>query len=493
MVQPKADTSAPLEGYAVSTTLSAGAKVSTGSVVPGETVAFCVSSAVGAYAIDIHGITPTGTTKLASVTDLPASPSPLYRSRLAYRDGAAWTSVGSFTVPTTWSSGVYVARVTATSGASIEIPFVVRSAAPGPNKILVVIPDATYEAYNIWGGRSLYGFLAAGGAYGWAAPGAAPPGRYGPYAFRVAFDRPYHPADPDPATSLTYRKWLTLEASLVQWLQVQQLGADYCTCRDLDRTVPSTAYKAVVLAGHHEYWSAGMRDNLAAYNSAGGNTVFLSGNTCWFQVRFDYVRNQMTCYKVAEFDPWFSSSSARFTTTNWHLPPVNDPSTRTTGLMWSDHLTGPAGAPGVPLYEFSIVSGQETHWAFEGTKPLVHPSQQGTPSSFGAYFDTCANTTDSIANGAELDCAGGTCFIHGHAAPTIVTSLAEVLLACGDGTAGVGTMCVFRPTPTSWAFNAGTFKWCRGLSVPDATGTAGWTAMDQITRNVFDRFLAETG
>jgi hypothetical protein len=225
-----------------------------------------------------------------------------------------------------------------------------------------------------------------------------------------------------------------------------------------------------------------MRDNLAAYNAAGASSVFLSGNTCWFQVRFDYSANQMVCYKVAEFDPYFSTSSAAYTTTNWHLPPVNRASSTTTGLMWSGHLTADVDATGTGLFEFLIRAGQESNPVLAGLQGLLH-GEGGR--NFGAYHADPVGFTRSVANGAELDAMVNTCFVGNHPAPADLVPLADVLLPCGDGPpSGVATMCMFEH-----AFNAATYRWAHGLSTPLPAGNSRWTAMDQITLNVLDQFL----
>ena len=55
-------------------------------------------------------------------------------------------------------------------------------------------------------------------------------------------------------------------------------------------------YKIVVFAGHSEYWSKEMRDNLENFLAAGGNAMILSGNTMWWQVRFE--DKKMIAYKL---------------------------------------------------------------------------------------------------------------------------------------------------------------------------------------------------
>ena len=49
---------------------------------------------------------------------------------------------------------MYIVKLLAGYGAQSDCMFIVRSAHPAP--LLVEIPTASYEAYNAWGGDSLY-------------------------------------------------------------------------------------------------------------------------------------------------------------------------------------------------------------------------------------------------------------------------------------------------------------------------------------------------
>ena len=65
-----------------------------------------------------------------------------------------WHATLTLPDPEALPSGVYIVKLHASDGAQSDCLFVVRSARPTP--LLVEIPTATYEAYNAWGGDSLY-------------------------------------------------------------------------------------------------------------------------------------------------------------------------------------------------------------------------------------------------------------------------------------------------------------------------------------------------
>ena len=83
-------------------------------------------------------------------------------------------AVGSQADQEEWTSGIYLAKLTAgTSGAQAYIIFVVRDETR-PSDFLFQSSVTTYQAYNNWGGKSLYDFNSVGGR-----------------AVKVTFNRPY--------------------------------------------------------------------------------------------------------------------------------------------------------------------------------------------------------------------------------------------------------------------------------------------------------------
>ena len=59
-----------------------------------------------------------------------------------------------------------------------------------------------------------------------------------------------------------------------------------------------------------------MRDAVEGFTAGGGNAAFFSGNTCWWQVRFD--DKTMACFKYrADEDPVVGSDGQRLLTGSW--------------------------------------------------------------------------------------------------------------------------------------------------------------------------------
>ena len=449
----------PLAGYA-----------SARSLFPGDTIQFFVASQVGPYRIHIY-LQGIERISMADLDCTPADPLPIHR--LAYRDGAGWPPVATFTIPQDWPSGLYFAQVyvslnvTPPFGGGLlttekmvqrnvqpfDIPFVIRPPIAAQSaRILLVIPDTTYQAYNFWGGRSLYGY-GHNGSYGWAYPQTS---LRVPYAFRVSFLRPHDglgTQGPD---------WQYAEVPLIQWMGRQAILAEYAVASDLDDAAALDfleCYRLVVVVGHSEYWSLNMKHNLQQYINKGGNVAFLGGNICYWQIRFENdpeAGPKMVCYKQAPFDPNSSGNSndQKTVTTLWSNFP-NDTDTELTGVsyQWVDY-------PNLPEYQVLDPS----HWIFANTG-----LQNG--DSFGLY-----DNNQQTVLGPETDSRRPTTPANFQLLASLLVDTYEVasmgVMANGGTVLGVtvngGTV-----------FTAATINWTQGLSQDDS-----WNAVDQITRNV---------
>ncbi len=106
-----------------------------------------------------------------------------------------------------------------------------------------------------------------GGGFSWAPPSA----------FRVSSRRPY--LGPDDFVTPKFQYW---EMPFIRWLERNGIAVDYCTSVDL-HTRPEllNQYQLVVTAGHDEYWSWEMRDNIEQFVAGGGTMLVLSGNSVW--------------------------------------------------------------------------------------------------------------------------------------------------------------------------------------------------------------------
>ena len=130
-------------------------------------------------------------------------------------DCGNWAVSASWPVPSDATSGIYFAKLTRvdTGGAS-HIIFVVRDDA-SHSDMFFQTSDTTWQAYNQYGGNSLY----VGG------PGQNP-GR----AYKVSYNRPFTTRDTSP------EDWVfNAEYPMVRWLEANGYNVSYTTGIDSDR------------------------------------------------------------------------------------------------------------------------------------------------------------------------------------------------------------------------------------------------------------------
>jgi len=406
-----------------------------------------------------------------------------------------------------WGSGYHA--VTVTAGDERADAFVVVRPDPSePARILLVLSTTTWHAYNDWGGPSLY----TGGT-------------------RVSFDRPLAKGflvkpepigrmmQPEPdREAMGFRRWarplglsewcggtgwFTYERTFTRWAEANGYRLDVAVSQDLElHPEILDAPRLVLSVGHDEYWSWGMRDALDAFVERRGNAAILSGNTSFWQVRFDPSHRGMTGYKYrADEDPVVGTADERFLTGCWSDRRIGRPETSTIGLTftrggYSKYGLGAAESSG------AYTVHRPEHWAFEGTG-LEAGREFGGADAIVAYeCDGCAFETgpnglpvttgvDGIPAGLEILATAPAHLWAQHEQPTRYAhepgdleqcsnavfgdASPEHLAELGDGHA---VMATFERTGGGTVVNVGVTDWVLGLGDP---------VVDRITRNVLDR------
>ena len=129
----------------------------------GGTVQFKINNQTGngTYKINIYRLGYYGGNGATLVTTLNHSgspvvqPNPIRNSSTGEVDAGNWSVTNSWSVPSTATSGVYIANVI--DGSQIfQIPFIVSNPSSTSN-IVFQTSDETWQAYNGFGGDSLYG------------------------------------------------------------------------------------------------------------------------------------------------------------------------------------------------------------------------------------------------------------------------------------------------------------------------------------------------
>ncbi len=199
--------------------------------------------------------------------------------------------------PEYWASGIYLAKLSTNTSPVRDsyVIFVVRDDARAANYVHQ-LPVSTYQAYNFWGGKSLYTGCDTH-PNGWNCGASLPP------ATAVSFNRPYgrgvnaasaagvgagefltnvQPAG--PSYPISNASW---DYNMLRWVEKQGYDTKYISNLDLHENASILqAAKAFVSAGHDEYYSKPMWDRLVAARASGINLAFFSANQIFWQVRF---------------------------------------------------------------------------------------------------------------------------------------------------------------------------------------------------------------
>lgn len=221
-----------------------------------------------------------------------------------------------------WPQGAYLLKLTTAGGRQRYVPITVRS---GETKGDLVIMNAvsTYQAYNDWGGYSLYH------------------GRDGTFASRslkVSYDRPY--ADKGANTFLYFERGPIMRA--------ERLGVPlaYITNITLDRN-PSVLDGAagLVSLGHDEYWTRRMKYAVQRARNRGTNVTFLGANALYWRIRFQRSRlgpaRTVVAYKDARLDPAYGVDDKNVTV-RFRDHPAPSPENSLIGMLYECY---PASGP----------------------------------------------------------------------------------------------------------------------------------------------------
>lgn len=267
------------------------------SVNRGSTVTFKIQTDAASYHIDIYrlgyyqgdGARLQGS-GVVTATLPQLQPAPLTDAATGLIDCGNWGESAHWDVPATAVSGIYIARLVRddTQGAS-HIAFIVRDDA-ATGGILFKTADATWQAYNGYGGNSLY-------------VGTAP--RANGNAAKVSYNRPFL-TRAGGGGSGSSEDWLfNAEYPMVRWLEANGYDVRYTTDVDADRSPASLLSAQVLLtAGHDEYWSGGERAAFEAARAAGVHQAHFTGNEVYWKTRWEpsidgsnTAHRTLVCYK----------------------------------------------------------------------------------------------------------------------------------------------------------------------------------------------------
>jgi len=203
-----------------------------------------------------------------------------------------------------WAPGDYLFRLDGDNDAQQFVPLTVRTPS-NAGRIVIINAVTTWQAYNRWGGYSLYD---------------SPSGRKAQRSRAVSFDRPYQAKDMQGAGDFLY-----FELPMLLFAERSGHPVGYATDTDLhaDAHLLDGA-AAVITLGHDEYWSGAMRANVTQARDRGVNLAFLGGNEIYRHIRLDPTplgANRLEIdYKSFTEDP-LSETNPADATQEWRSPP----------------------------------------------------------------------------------------------------------------------------------------------------------------------------
>jgi hypothetical protein len=244
---------------------------------------------------------------------------------------ARWHPSYKLTIPAHWVTGVYLAKFTDDKGMQTYTPFDVQG--NFHSRYVVVTSNTTYQAYNEWGGYSLY----------------TSNDKRLKKAVKVSFDRPYIQGEGSGDL-------LSFEVDAIHWLERQGYDLSYISGVDIHQNPAQILnHRAYLSIGHDEYWSKEMFDGIQYARDSGVGLAFLGANADYWQTRFEsdsanIPNRTIVCYKVQTSekdlarDPLYGKDNSRVTT-RWRDPLLARPENALVGIMYSSYSKSHQGFP----------------------------------------------------------------------------------------------------------------------------------------------------
>jgi N,N-dimethylformamidase beta subunit-like, C-terminal len=349
-----------------------------------------------------------------------------------------WQPVASITPGPDWVPGYYLIRLTDSTGLHCMSKFVLRDDAR-PGALLAMFPSFTHQAYNAWGGKSLYDYNTPNVEMLFGHTRAV----------KVSFNRPF-------ARTSGLTECFNCEPQFVYWAEQMGYDVSYCTDADLHQN-PDLAQKtrALLVIGHAEYWTHQMLSHTISARNIGKHLAFLGGNDVYWQIRTEpdaagHADRTVVCYKNAADDP--RSGDPEAATVRFVDPAVALPQSVLTGTVYGSELA--------PFTQDWIVAGD--HWLLTGTGLRRGDHIKGL---VGREYDRLGQP-QFTPPGIETIGASPVTDAHG-----------------GRGTAGSS---LYRWPSGALVFSAGTIYWTRALA--NNSPNYDWR-VGRITSNLLDRFL----
>lgn len=283
----------------------------------------------------------------------------------------AWPSTFSLTLDSRYLPGQYRVRLENDHGDFRFIPILVRDDSSRAT-FVYLSAVTTWQAYNTWGGFSLYRE---------ADPTGTTILSNARRAVRVSFNRPYDRNFANGAGDFIGNEFPLL-------FMMEQRGLDLTYWSDLDlheRGAALVRHRVLLSLGHDEYYSPAMRDAVTNALGRGVNVAFFGANFCYRKIRFEPSVNGANRLMVnyrSTADP-ITVTHPSLATVNWAAYPSDQPESTFSGSIYG-------GAQGSG--SLTVIGAGE--WLWHGTK--LHTGAT-LVNALGGEFNHVATPTTSAA------------------------------------------------------------------------------------------------
>ncbi len=325
-----------LEGYASAT-----------SVNLGGTISFFVSTTSPTFSIKVYRMgyyQGLGARLIETRSPLTGFARPMPAPDQYGTVDCQWPASFRVVVDHRYPPGQYLVRLENAQHQFRFIPFLVRDDTSSAT-FVYLSAVTTWQAYNTWGGYSLYRQ---------ATPVGGVTVSNANRAVRVSFNRPYDREFANGAADFVGNEFPLL-------FLAEQMGLDLTYWTDVDlhvRGASLTRHRALLSLGHDEYYSPAMRAAVTNAVAHGVNVAFFGANFCYRKIRFEPGVNGadrlMINYRSTA-DP-ITAANPSLATVNWSQYPSDLPESTFTGSMYG-------GVNGVG----SLTVADASSWVWQGT------------------------------------------------------------------------------------------------------------------------------
>ncbi len=467
------------------------------SVNVGGTESFKIDTPSTSYHIDILRLGYYGgdgarlvASNIKPTASLPQKqPACLTKSSTGLIDCGNWGVSASWTVPSNAVSGVYIAHLVRNdTGGDSQIPFVVRNDS-SHSEVLLQTSDATWEAYNDWGGNSLYTCTVA-----------CPPGEPEAYkgADAVSYNRPWEGSfEVDGGASYLYYA----EYQMIYWLEENGYNVSYTSQADVDQSSTLLKnHKLFLSSGHDEYWSEGQRANVESALSAGVNLAFFSGNEMFWKTRWgpstegtNTPYRTLTTYKETHYNAPTDPEDPPTWTGSWRDPRFSPPAN---GGRPENALTGQDFLVNAGTADITVPSQYSKERMWRNTAVSTLRSGQSltlAPGSGTLGYEWDEDVDNGFRPAGEFDLSSTT--VSG------LQTFKDYGSTLSENTTATHHLTLYKAPSGALVFGAGTVQWSWGLAninaweseTTEPSGHAPDPNLEQATVNLLSEMGAQPG